>query len=54
MIPLALTSEQVDDMERRLKIIASYAACVSDEWLATQPDGIRKTIANIRLHAPLG
>jgi hypothetical protein len=40
-------------MERRLHVIAADAACVNDEWLAQQGEGIRAIIANIRRHANL-
>lgn len=41
------------ELERRLLVIASDAACVNDEWLTQQQDGIRSIIANIRRHANL-
>jgi len=49
VVPISAAME----LERRLLVIASDAACVNDEWLAQQQDGIRSIIANIRRHANL-
>ena len=41
------------EFERRLSVIAADAAAIRDEWLETQPDGIRLVITNIRRLANL-
>ena len=50
-VQLKLHSFDVDQMADSLAIIAADAASVSDDWLKTQPDGIRRIIENIRKHA---
>ncbi|HEU4340030.1 MAG TPA: hypothetical protein VFU31_00520 [Candidatus Binatia bacterium] len=47
-IQAAVVLNEHEEMRRALQVIACDAAAVRDEWLATQPDGIRSIIANIR------
>lgn len=46
-------AHKMRDMETRLRACRATAMQVSDEWLATQPNGIRDAIENIRRNADL-
>lgn len=46
-------ADEINQLEHRIKVIAADVAAIRDEWLESQPQGIRDVIANVRRFAVL-